>query len=280
MEDINAQKTGHQYKDTLFRTLFGDSKNFLELYNAVADEHIPDDTIVTPCPSNNLLAKFNDLAARIGNQLIVFFEHQSTLSTNMPLRLLSYVTDILHLHIVDKDLLYGNTQVMIPTPKFYVLYNGEQKLPKQILQLSDAYISHDSDPALQLTAKVIDINLDSGELALTRSPSLQGYSFLIEEIRKNQLLGMSRDNAIITAIDFCINTDVLADFLTEHYLEVSKMLNWEYDADAERKVRDAESIQQGQLQGIELLAKLISEGMSLDDAKEKAKSLTVGSQPS
>jgi len=120
MEHISTQKTGRTYKDTLFRTIFGDSRNFLELYNAVANEHYPADTIVTPCPSNDLLAKFNDLAACIGDQLIVFFEHQSTISKNMPLRLLSYVTDILHLHIVDKDRLYGNTQVKIPTPKFYV----------------------------------------------------------------------------------------------------------------------------------------------------------------
>ena len=120
MDNFTSQKSGRQYKDTLFRTLFGESKKFLELYNAVADEHYPDDTIVTPCPSNDLLAKFNDLAACIGNQLIVFFEHQSTVSSNMPLRLLSYVTDILYLHIVDKDKLYSNTQVMIPSPKFYV----------------------------------------------------------------------------------------------------------------------------------------------------------------
>ena len=103
MENTNAQKSGRQFKDTLFRTLFSDSKNFLELYNAIADKHFPGDTDVTLCPSNDLLAKFNDLAACIENQLVVFFEHQSTISRNMPLRLLSYVTDILYLHIVDRD---------------------------------------------------------------------------------------------------------------------------------------------------------------------------------
>ena len=63
MDNFTSQKSGRQYKDTLFRTLFGESKKFLELNNAVADEHYPEDTIVTPCPSNDLLAKFNDLAA-------------------------------------------------------------------------------------------------------------------------------------------------------------------------------------------------------------------------
>jgi len=61
MENTTGNIITHKYKDTLFRTLFGDSKNFLELYNAVADEHYPEDTPVTPCPSNELIAKNNDV---------------------------------------------------------------------------------------------------------------------------------------------------------------------------------------------------------------------------
>ena len=284
MDNSSAQKLGRQYKDTLFRTLFSDSKRFLELYNAVSDEQLPIDTIVTPFPSNDLFAKFNDLAACIDNQLIVFFEHQSTLSVNMPLRLLSYVTDILYLHVVDKDKLYGNTQIKIPAPKFYVIYNGNQKLNSNHIKLSDAFLVHNSNPSMELIAEIIDINLNSGDIALIRSTTLQNYSFLINEIRKNQSTGMSRDNAIVKAIDFCIDENILPEFLTEHYREVSKMLNWEYDADAEKRVlreeAKQEGIQEGIQQGIqqgkremtELLAKLISEGMSVEDALNKVNS--------
>ena len=52
---------------------------------------------------------------------------------------------------------------------------------------------------------------------------------------------MTRDKAIIAGIDACIASDVLTVFLTEHYLEVSKMLNWEYDAEAEKKGADRRS---------------------------------------
>jgi len=163
MANTTIQKTGHQYKDTLFRSLFGDSKKFLELYNAIAGEQIPDDTIVTPCPSNDLLAKFNDLAACIGNQ---------------------------------------------------------------------------------------------------RS-------------------GMTRDKAISKAIDSCIDKDVLTDFLTDH-AEVAMMLNWEYDAEAEKRVLREEAIQQGikegrkegRTEGAEQLAQLIKEGTPLEEALEKVKVTT------
>jgi len=279
MENHEAQKTGRQYKDTLFRTLFRDSKNFLELYNAIADDNIPNDTVVTLYSSNEILAKFNDVAAGIGDQLIIFFEHQSTISKNMPLRLLSYAIDILHTYVVDKDKLYGNAQVMIPTPKFYVLYNGEQRLTEHELKLSDAFIIRDSEPALELVAEIIDINL-SNSIIVNRSITLQGYAFLIDEIRKNQHNGMTRDKSITTAIDSCIKLNILTKFLNEHYMEVSKMLNWEYDADAEKRVIKEEGKQEGKQEGIDLLANLLKEGLSLDEALKKAKSTLANTLPS
>ena len=173
---------------------------------------------------------------------------------------------------------------MIPTPKFYVLYNGEQGINDDVLKLSDAFILKDSEPMLELTAKIVDININSGEVALTRSSKLQGYSFLVEEIRKNQHSGMTRDKAIVAAIDTCIKLDVLTEFLTEHYAEVSKMLNWEYDADAERRVLTEEARQEGrqerQQEVVEELTKMIDEGIPFYEALEKIKAASKPSQPS
>jgi len=237
----------------------------------------------------------------------VFFEQQSTPSKNMPLRLLRYVTDVLYSQIVDLDRLYGSAQVMIPAPKFYVLYNGEQKLQERVIKLSDAFLRNDTEPALELTAKVIDINIGSGESALGRSASLKGYSFLIAEIRRNQSGGMPRDAAITTAMDLCIRQDILKTYLEDHYSEVIKMLNYEYDADAERRVIRQESFeegiekgikkgikkgrqegikkgrQEGQQEGrqevIDLIAKLLKEGLSPDEAIVSAKKVTKEIKP-
>lgn len=245
MKNSESVNTSRQYKDTLFRALFSDGKEFLALYNAVADDHYPDDTDVTPCPNNPILARFNDVAFRIGSQIVVFFEQQSSLSKNMPLRLLRYVTDVLYSQIVDMDKLYGSAQVMIPAPKFYILYNGKQKVREKVIKLSDAFILSDSEPGLELTARIININYNNGEAALDRSASLKGYSFLIETIRNNQDSGMTRDESIAAAIDLCIKQDVLRTYLEAHYAEVIKMLNYEYDAEAERRVLQQESRQEG-----------------------------------
>jgi hypothetical protein len=288
MDTLNAQKTSRQFKDTVFRALFGDSGRFLELYNAVADEQMPDGTAVTPCPSNTLLARFNDLAALVGPQLVVFFEHQSSISKNMPLRLLQYVTDIMYSQIDDRDKLYGSTQVMVPAPKFFIMYNGVQEIESRTVKLSDSFHVKESKPSLELTAKVIDINYDSGEPALKRSASLHGYAFLISEIRNNMQAGMSRDDAIIRAIDFCIKHDILQTFLKDHYQEVTKMLNYEYDAQAERRILRQEGRQEGIQEGmqegmqkgmqkerqemIKLMLKVQRGNITIDEALNKARS--------
>ena len=263
-------KTTRLYKDKFFRALFNsDNKRLLELFNAVTDDDIPDDTDVKPFPSNSLFERYNDLAFSVGSQLIVFCEHSSTIAPNMPIRLLSYVTDILYSHLVSMDKLYGSVIVRIPTPKFFILYNGEQRLENQTLKLSDAFIVKDLEPALELTARVIDINYDSNAPALRRSESLSGYSFLVSEIRKNLRNGMTRDKSIITAIDLCIENNVLAEFLREHYQEAIKMLNYEYDAEAERRVIRQETWQEA----MDTLAELLKKGFPLEIALEKAKEL-------
>jgi len=198
---------------------------------------------------------------------------------------------VLYSHIVDKDKLYGNEQVPIPAPKFFVLYNGEQKLTEYTVKLSDSFVKKDDSPSLELTAKIIDINFESKESVFLRSSSLKGYSYLIAEIRKNLRTGMNRDVAIVTAIKACISQDVLQTFLKENFMEVIKMLNYEYDAEAEKKVLKQEGrkegiqegIQEGHQNGrqevIDFLADLSKAGVPFDVALAEAKKSTQSINP-
>ena len=53
--------------------------------------------------------------------------------------------------------------------------------------------------------------------------------------------------------------------------EVIKMLNYVYDAEAEKRVLLQEGRQEGRQEGIDLLARLLKEGLSVDDAVATAK---------
>ena len=251
---FHAQKTqitNRQFKDTLLRALFKDEKRLIELYNAISNKNYPESAKVVHCPTNPIMAMFNDLAFFIESKLIVVCEHQSTINPNMPIRLLFYIADLLRTYAINKDNIYRRELVKIPTPEFFVLYNGKDKLKDQIMCLSDAFLLKDREFTLDLKAKIIDINYESGEEAIKQSETLRGYSFLIAEVEKNVSCGNTRDEAIWKAINKCIEKGVLAEFLKRHLKEVVDMLTFEYDQEAAYRAMRLDGIQEGKREGIQ-----------------------------
>lgn len=101
---------------------------------------------------------YNDLAYYIGNRLIVMFEHQSTMSPNMPYRMLGYIVEeYKRLYSGTVDDFVGTSLVKIRPPQFFVIYSGKNKWKIDELKLSDAYEkdSYDLEPQLESKVKVI-----------------------------------------------------------------------------------------------------------------------------
>jgi len=264
------QKSGNNVKDTLFRMLFSEKARAIELCNALEGTNYPPDTHAMVCNlEDSLLRRYNDAAIAIENKLILFSEHQSSFNPNMPIRLLSYATDVYYTWFVKMKEVYKDQLFKIPAPKFYVLYNGEKKLTKDVLKLSDAFEIEAGAFTLELTAKVLNVNYDSGCEALEKSPSLKGYAYLVELIRQNQKGGLSRDKAIKPAIAQCIEENILADFLQEHFEEVANMLAREYSFEEELEARLEEGMEKGMEKGVvESAIKFLKKGMSLSEVAE------------
>jgi len=102
-----------------------------------------------------------------------------------------------------------------------------------------------------LEVTVIDVNYCEKNEILAKSESLKGYSYLIDQIRLNQTKNHSRDKAISMAIELCIEEGILSEFLKENYLEVAKMLNLQYDQEAEYKIIHQEGVEEGIELGVE-----------------------------
>ena len=244
------QQSSHAYKDTLFRTLFREQSRALELCNAITGtDHPPGTPVKIRDPDSSLLRRYNDLAIEIKGQLLVMVEHQSSICPNMPLRFLRYVTETLYSLIINNDDIYRSTTVKIPAPQFYVLYNGKEKLKKTTLKLSDAFRVKPDGPTLELTAIILDVNHGRGNKTLSKSKSLEGYAYLVAQIKFYEGMGQKRDIAIKNAINKCINEGILADYLKKNFEEVAKMLGWEYDKDAELKIIREEGLQEGRQEG-------------------------------
>jgi len=282
-------KSDIKYRNTFIRTLFQDEKRAIELCNAITGSNYPENTKIEICDlDNSLVWRYNDLAFAIDNQLLFMVEHQSSISPNLPLRFLSYITDIYYSWFVKTDELYSKKLYKIPTPKCYVLYNGIAPLKEKTLKLSDAFYIND-EVSLELTVEMIDVNYKTGSTILQKSESLEGYAYLIDQIRKNMTQGLARDEAISVAIDYCIENGILSDFLQRHYAEVAKMINLQYNQEAEFEIIRQEAKEEGIAEGVargigrgasekatEIAKSLLKSGMSIEDvAKHSTLSLDV-----
>ena len=89
-----------KYKDILFRFVFREKEEILQLYNAMNQTNYtnPDNLIITTMEDVIYIGMKNDLSFLIANDLNLY-EHQSTLNKNMPLRGLLYIAKMYESYI-------------------------------------------------------------------------------------------------------------------------------------------------------------------------------------
>ena len=241
------EKENREHKDSLFVDLFYQDetakKNLLSLYNALHDTNYEDETIIRKVKIDDVLYKNfkNDISCEVNGLVLVFGEHQSTINRNMPLRCLMYVGRAYE-QLVDSKARYRTTLVKIPTPEFYVFYNGEKEQPlEQVLTLSDAFMNPVGENSVELKVKVININSDKAHEILDKCGILKEYSQFISTVRKYS----EEEGAIKKAIKECIEKGILADYLKRKGSEVENMLIAEYSYEEDMQVKLQEGIWQG-----------------------------------
>ena len=157
-------KYNRRYKDSVFVDFFGEDKNaksnFLSLYNALHGTELDASAELEPLRLEQVMymAFRNDVACLVDGKIIVLAEHQSTINANMPLRFLQYAAR-LYERIQNPRDRYLRRLKKIPTPEFYVFYNGEDDYPENTtLCLSDAFMTMPEKPALEVVVSVTNIN--------------------------------------------------------------------------------------------------------------------------
>ncbi len=173
-------KENREHKSGLFADLFGRDEtakqNLLELHNALYDTEYTDPELVRLVGLEDVLFQDlkNDVAFTLGEHKIILSEHQSTINPNMPLRDLMYIAREYE-KIIPARARYKTRLVKIPTPRFFVFYNGLADRPREWqLNLSDAFYDSE-DAALNLTVKVININLEKKHEVLEKCRVLREY---------------------------------------------------------------------------------------------------------
>ncbi|MBM7021957.1 Rpn family recombination-promoting nuclease/putative transposase [Treponema sp. Marseille-Q4523] len=262
-------KHNRRYKDSVFVDFFGEDKNakvnFLALYNALHDTHLDVSVELEPLRLEQVMymAFRNDLAYLIDGKIIALVEHQSTINANMPLRFLQYAAR-LYERIENPRDRYLRRLKKIPTPEFYVFYNGEEDYPENTtLRLSDAFMPIPEKPALEVVVSVTNINYNKGSEILHTCKPLKEYTLFVEAVRKHTKL--DSENGFQNAIKECIQNDILREYLQRKSREVMNMLIAEYDYDVdiavqreeEREIALQEGISEGAYQKALETAKLM-----------------------
>ena len=250
-----TKETGNQvyrsYKDRLFRMVFREKKELLGLYNAVNGTSYTDPEALTVVTLENAIYMNmkNDLAV-VMDFYMDLYEHQSTYNPNIPLRNLHYVAKELRSWSGGRTI-YGRQLVKIPTPRFFVFYNGRDMQPeRQVLKLSDAFINPEEDPALELKVVMLNINLGRNKELMEQCHTLLEYAQFVDRLRTCEK-SIGREEAVKHTVDTCIGEGILRDFLLKYREEAIEMCIFEYDEEETLRQLGQQSYEEGVAAGIE-----------------------------
>ena len=241
-----------KYKDTLFRMVFKNKKDLLDLYNAVNHTNYEDETVLEVNTLENVLyiSMKNDASFIIGNTMNLY-EHQSTKNENMPLRGLLYFAKMYENYIMEHDVdLFSSKIQKIPTPKYIVFYNGtEQEADKRILKLSDAFIKEGG--CLECEVLLLNINYGRNRELMEKCRRLEEYSLFVATVRNYKQKDISLRKAITLAIDECIEKGILLDILTKQRNEVLEVVLSTFNQELYEKNLKQDAYEEGMEAGIE-----------------------------
>ncbi|MCL2706009.1 MAG: Rpn family recombination-promoting nuclease/putative transposase, partial [Spirochaetaceae bacterium] len=219
----------NKYKDSVFTTLFNDPELLRELYCALEGVTLPANIPVSINTLENALIMgiYNDISFEIGGKLIVLLEHQSTIGPNITLRLLMYISEIYERMVKGKNI-YSEKPLSIPWPEFFVLYNGQDLFPDNVvLRLSQLFekpqdigLPEKKYPLLELEVKVININEGRNEEIVKRCSKLHEYSAFMAKIYEYREKMNNLEEGIKEAIKYCHKHGILKEYLEKYGSEV------------------------------------------------------------
>ena len=186
----------------------------------------------------------------------------------MPLRFLSYVDELYKRYTsTSHKKIYGDDLIKIPAPEFYVFYDGnDTSFEQQTLKLSDAFETQ-SDK-LELTVHVYNLADGMNDELKRKCLPIGEYSIFSNAYKHFRQQKMEIDHAVDSAIKYCLENNVMVDYLKNNQKEVIDMFGFEWNEKEEREALLEIGEERGRLEGkIESIKELMR---NLNLSPEKA----------
>lgn len=240
-------KVNRKYKDGIFRGLFNNEEELLDLYNAISGSNYPKGTPIQIVTLDNVIFNGikNDIAFIIDYKFIILTEHQSTLSPNFALRQFCYLAREYE-KLYFSEMIYSKQQVKVPTPELYVFYDGVEDAPVEWTQkLSDAFIGKCDTISVEAVVKVFNVNYEKGAELLKKCKTLREYSLFIQIVRAKYKEIGDVQTAVRDSIRECIENGIMAEFLKTQKGEIMSILEVDLTVEERLAIRENDGFVKG-----------------------------------
>lgn len=176
------------------------------------------------------------------------YEHQSTISPNMALRNLFYVSREYE-KLIGSQSIYSSKRIMLPAPFFIVFYNGtDGSWDKHESKLSDSFLMKQDCPNLELIVTEINLNSELNNELLRICKPLWEYMQYIDKVRTYSSF-MKIEEAVERAVNESIQEGILEKFLVQYKREAILVSIFEFDEEREMRIIRADERELGQEEG-------------------------------
>jgi hypothetical protein len=274
------------YKNNFFVELLMNVARAIEVFNALTGCNVnPDITDILYFESTFKNAKVNDIGFVMKWFFAAIFEHQSTWNPNMPFRLFEYINNGLNQNMIELGLrkaLYSTALVEKPqivAAVFYIgksrrIQNSERRIkfsdgitpsPDYVLPLTYPDVGGPPQP-LDFEIIVVDLLDPSSAALLEKSPTLKGYTELIQKIyAKLDKNPYDLKSAVKEALDECIaEGSSLKDYFMKKREECEGMLMEDLTIDELIRIHEENAEELGKEEAfVEMLKVRLAKGDSL-----------------
>ncbi len=142
----------------------------------------------------------------------------------------------------------------------------ETAAEETVMCLSDAFEKRKAEADVELKVRVLNINHGHNRELMGKCGVLEEYARFVAVSRQYMAEGHDMQEAIDGAIDYCIDHDILADFLKRYRSEVLGMLLEDFDVEKYERSLKREGYENGERAGLQrgqemTITKLLSKGM-------------------
>ena len=259
-----GKKMKRAVKDSVFTTLFGETKYTLDLYRSLHPEDTTtteDDIKIITIKNILVTGMFNDLSFLIGQKMMIFAEAQSTFSVKLAIRLFLYYAESLREYINDMEIdLYSESDILgyrtkrivddkviksdpifnLPTPEFYVIYTGDKKDVPDTIDFASLYLpSSDGTKKVTLSVKIIKSSSRDGDYVG------QYFRFCKAANEMRKKYNHNLNLAVKKLTEYCLLNNILADFVKKHKNEVYTMMDTLFNQEHVTEIHEKNLVWEG-----------------------------------